>query len=237
MKIYIWFLCLLLTGSFCQAQKFVDVSSVDSPLGQGLYYTINGEPFISARFSKVTEGSPYINTEFIPGILVLSGGRQYQDVPMKINILEGTLLYLNEQKEELESTVPIRKVIIPDTKTGEPRIFLHSDFTCSRPQKTWYELLDSGKAVLLKFDKRIMKENKPYGSATTEQIIHSRIEYLLIYNYECFSFRNRKELEQILKQSAPEFNIAVAKNNSKEKGDEPVSALIRAFNDFHKTKN
>jgi hypothetical protein len=210
------------------AQQRTDVNSVDNLAGQGLYYAINGEPFVGSKFSKVVEGSPFFKDEWMKGSVTLNQGKQYHNLSLKVNLLEGTVIFLNDKNVEIEITTPIKEVTLTDIMKGDVFRFIHSTFLCNTVGKSWYNLLDSGKVQLLRNEKRILVENKPYGSATIEQYIRNQPEYYILSNGQCFKVKNTTELYRKLTELKPGFKTASTGNKSKVESD--LVQLSQLFN-------
>jgi hypothetical protein len=210
------------------AQQRTDVNSVDNLAGQGLYYAINGEPFVGSKFSKVVEGSPFFKDEWMKGSVTLQQGKQYHNLSLKVNLLEGSVIFLNDKNVEIEITTPIREVILTDIMNGNVFRFVHSTFTCNTDGKSWYNILDSGKVQLLRNEKRLLVENKPYGSATIEQYIRNQPEYYILSNGQCFKVKNTAELYRKLTELKPGFKTASTGNKSKAESD--LIQLSQQFN-------
>lgn len=210
------------------AQQRTDVNSVDNLSGQGLYYAINGEPFVGSKFSKVVEGSPFFKDEWMKGSVTLNQGKQYHNLSLKVNLLEGTLIFLNDKNVEIEITTPIREVILTDIMNGDVFRFVHSTFICNAGGKSWYNILDSGQVQLLRNEKRILVENKPYGSATIEQYIRNQPDYYILSAGRCFKVKNTAELYKKLAELRPGFKIASPGNKSKDEKD--LIQLSQLFN-------
>lgn len=211
-----------------QAQQRTDVNSVDNLAGQGLYYAINGEPFVGSKFSKVVEGSPFFKDEWMKGSITLDKGKQYHNLSLKVNLLDGTLILLNDKNVEIEITTPIREVVLTDIMNGNTFRFVHSAFICTAVGKSWYTILDSGKVQLLRNEKRILVENKPYGSATIEQYIRNQPDYYVLSAGRCFKVKNTAELYRKLVEFRPGFKIASPGNKSKDEKD--LLQLSQLFN-------
>ncbi len=212
------------------AQQTVDINRVENLAGQNLFYAINGEPFAAARFSKVVEGSPYFKDEWMKGTVVLSGGKKIDNLSLKINLLDGTVIYLNNNNEELEASTAIKEVILTDIMSAQNYRFLHSSFTCMKTGKKWFVILDSGKAQLLRQEVRIMKETKPYASATIEQTIHNLPEYYLKTGEQCEKIKSAEELKKRLQELNPSFNYDNPLSGSKKKQEAAMILMVDAFN-------
>lgn len=210
------------------AQQRLDVSQTINVSGQNMYYSVNGEPFISAKFSKVVDGTPFFNDEFMKASVILSDGKTYNNLSVKVNLLDGTIVYLSDKNEEMEATSNnIKAVEVIDVMSNEKTRFLHSSMTCLKTGNKWFKVLDSGKVQFLRYEKKVMKEIKPYSSATTEQHILNDPEYYLLTENGCVKIRNPADLSKQLVLLDPSFR---SDGGSKKKTEQQMVEMVKLFN-------
>lgn len=176
-------------------------------------YTVNGTPFMTAKFARVTEGSAFFNDQPMKGILVLSNGKQYNGVFMKLNLLESQVNYMKD-KVEMVTTTPVREAILLDTVGNKEHFFIHSSYIGSSEikDKGFYELLQPGTAELYKFYKKEFSETKPYGSATVEQTIKTDIRYYILYNKQWVKIKKAKDLAAVFTDKKNEIQKYITEN-------------------------
>src|SRR5688572_15560448 len=180
---------LLIYGCFsllcfkAASQKTIDVDK-DPDRALNYLYTVGGTPFITAKFARVVEGSPFFNEQMMRGAIILSEGKEYKNILLRLNLLESQVNYLNEKEVELIASTPVRELVLWDTIHNKDHRFIFSDYikTADKPEKDFYELLQAGKAELYKQYKKRILENKPYGSATIEQSIQTNLRYYVLLN-------------------------------------------------------
>lgn len=191
------------------SQRVVDVDKEPAKVQGALnyMYTVAGTPFVTAKFSKVVEGSPFFNEQIMHGSIILSEGREYRNVLVRLNLLESQVNYISEKDIEMVATSPIREVVLWDTITHIDHRFIFSDYieTTDKMEKDFYELLQSGKAELYKQYKKKLLENRPYGSATTEQTIQTELRYFVLLNGKWTRARKIKELTALLDNKKTEI--------------------------------
>lgn len=187
--------CFCLLCYTAVSQKTIDVDK-NPDRALDYLYTVGGTPFITAKFARVVEGSPFFNEQMMPGAIILSDGREYKNILVRLNLLESQVNYLNEKKIELTASVPIREVVLRDTPLNNDHRFVFSDYikTNDKPEKDFYELLQTGKAELYKQYKKRILENKPYGSATIEQTIQTNFRYYLLINGQWIKLNKIRDL-------------------------------------------
>ncbi|WP_336516107.1 hypothetical protein [Pollutibacter soli] len=221
------FTCILNLNSV-NAQQKLDVNQAINVTGQNMYYSVNGEPFSSAKFSKVVDGTPFFRDEFMKASVILSDGKTYNNLSVKVNLMDGTIVYLNDKNEELEATSNnIKAVEVIDVMTNAKAKFLHSSMTCIRTGNKWFKVLDSGKVQLLRYEKKVLKETKPYASATAEQHILDDPEYYLLTDTDCIRIKNASDLTKQLALLNSSFK---AEGGSKKKAEPQMVEMVKEFN-------
>ena len=77
------------------------------------------------------------------------------------------------------ASTPVREVVLWDTINNKDYRFVNAEYiqvqTEKKPEKDFYELLQAGKIELYKQHKKLMSESRPYGSATFEQTIETKM--------------------------------------------------------------
>jgi len=99
--------------------------------------------------------------------------------------------------------------------------------TCMKTGSRWFKVLDSGKVQLLRYEKKVLKEIKPYASATTEQTILDDPEYYLLTDKDCIKVKNPSELSKQLAVLNPGFK---AGSGSKKKNEPLMVEMVQGFN-------
>jgi hypothetical protein len=222
---------LILSGNLNAQQNF-DFNATDIAAGPGVLYAINGQNFSRERFSNLVEGSPFFNAEFMNGMIILEGGKTVRNLSLKLNLLDGTVNFLNEKNEELEAVMPIREVVLKDLITNENFRFIHSKYLCNGSGKSWYRIIDSGAVILFVNEVRVMTETKSYGSATLQQTIHKDPSYVLVYGKDCTKVKNTAELLTRLIAIDPTFGNKASGIKTKGKSEKEMTELSRVYNSF-----
>ena len=226
--IFYWLCCC---GT--QAQQNFDVNATDIAAGPGVLYSINGQSFSRERFSNLVDGSPFFNEEFMKGDLVLENGKMVKNFSVRLNLLDGTLNYLNEKNEELEAAVPIREVHLTDPLTNQTYRFVHSKYMCNGSGKSWNRIIDTGAVSLYMNEVRVMTESKSYGSATLQQNILKDQSYLVVRGSDCTKIKTAGELASKLVNIDPSFQETIARQKIKGKSEKDLLELIKIYNATH----
>jgi len=81
------------------AQKDVELFKNDAK-GRPLYLTVN----------FATEGSPYFAEDYQPAQLTIMGGAVYNNVKVKLNLLDHLVQYLQPDGREMITEMPVQKI-------------------------------------------------------------------------------------------------------------------------------
>jgi len=195
----------------------------------GFIRGLAGEPIVATQYSKVKEGSPFLFEDWQKGKIILGDGQAYENIPLKLNLLEGTVHYKNDDNQEFVPDAAVKEVMLINEENQKRLRFIHSSFICKEEKGGWYQVLDSGQAWLFRFDSRILSEVKPYGSAVIEEHITNSGIFVLKYDNQCYKLKNTQELRNKLIMLKPESKEKLPKNGN-SKSEEEMSACIKNFN-------
>ncbi|SJZ79463.1 hypothetical protein SAMN04488132_104289 [Sediminibacterium ginsengisoli] len=179
----------------------------------------NGRPLLRKTENKV-EGSPYFNESFCPGnVTMLLNGRTYKGLSLKVNLESNELLFQSPQGDPMVVVQPVKSFELQcgegGNGTANARKFA-SGFPALEWQneKTFYEVLDSGKVMLLKHYRVSFSDDKAYGSPETIRTYKRKALY--------YAWSPSKGIQPLAKESALSDFMADKKNQveaymSKEK--------------------
>lgn len=239
MKILLTVVSLMLFH-FCFAQQVVDISKEDVRVSASKFFVSGGEPFASTKFVNLVEGTPYYKDEWLKGIVVDNTNYQYKGISLKLDLVENTVHYLDDHEKEFVATTPIKEIILTDA-WGNNYKFLHSssfEKSVTLTKDTWYLWLGNGTASLYKAFKKVISENRPYGSATTEQHISTAEKYLILYNNGFLEVKKIKEVPSLLSNKKKELEEFLKnKDDQKASMDERMIKLIEYYNSLFKERN
>jgi hypothetical protein len=119
------------------------------------------------------EGSPFYPEEYFLASLCAQSGKIFRAVPAKFNMMDNLLL-IKKNDTELVASTPINRIVFTDTSRNNfmsDRVF-EKGFPIIEKQtdKTWYEVLDSGKAKFLKLRVSSYEDNRGYGQASITRL-------------------------------------------------------------------
>lgn len=232
--ILIFVIILITIGS--DAQRVVDLTKDDANLlNPNFFYTVSGEPVGLPKYVRVVEGSAFFITDWLTGRVMLISGKEYGPMQLKLDLLKNELYYLEPSGKEMIATTPLQRVILIDTIRQLHYIFIHSDaIPTIHPdgERGWFELLNNGRASIYKKITKSITETKPYGSATTEQIIHTSSKYFILYNNQFIRIKKFRELPEILNDKKADVQSFIASKKLTGKSDEDFNMVISYYNDM-----
>ena len=77
---------------YSQQTKVVNVGKEELRISPNQFYTVNGEPVSSTKYIRVVEGTPYFNETWMKGSLDLSDGRGYENLWLKLDLADHSVL-------------------------------------------------------------------------------------------------------------------------------------------------
>ena len=215
------------------AQRIIDVSKTDMPVGPGVYFTVAGQPFVTAKFVELTEGTPYFKTEYLPAVGVDERGKEYKNFTAKLDLFDKQILYL-ENGKELILVTPLKEIIITDTAGNNYRFVRFN--TLNRSDKViaenWYQWLTSGKTALYKQFKKNLSEYKPFGSSLTNQKIITKEYYLIYHNNIFLEPKKLKDVPSLLSDKKNELENFL---KNKDVDTDPMDDRFKAIIDYYNT--
>jgi hypothetical protein len=228
----LFFILILLSSFTCFSQKIVNVGKENLPNTSGLFYAVGGVPISNAKYVRVVDGSPFYMEAWSRGKLVLSEGTSYENVPLRLDLMDNSVHYIAPNGDELIATSPIRTITVRDSLIGKIIQFDNSAFMSNsgKADAGWYQLLDSGKVLLYKRYKKSIRENKPYGSATYEQTIETSVNYYVLINGLLTPVKKFQQLPELLSDKTTELKTFLNLKNLAGRSDADHIKLVQYYN-------
>lgn len=211
------------------AQQKIDVDSDAN--AAALFYSVGGEPVVTARFTRLVEGTPYYKDEWIKGTVITPGGKEYKDIPVKLDLYHNEVRYKDNKEKEFIASTPIREVVLGNNR------FVHSSSFAgtSNVKAGWYQVLHSGAATLYKYYKKELSEAKPFNSAVYEQTIKTSPVYYVHYNNTLLEIKKLKDAPALLANHKDALEKFLQKNDRKSDSmDDRFVKLIEHYNSLLK---
>jgi len=216
------------------SQKTVNVDNMPSITGGAInyMYAVAGTPFVNTKFVRIIEGTPFFNEQMMKGAVILSEGKEYKNIMVRLNLLESQVNYLDDKQTEMIATTPVKEVVIWDTINNKDHRFVFSNYieATEKPEKDFYELLQSGKAELYKQYKKRILESKPYGSATTEQSIKTDIRFYLLLQGKWTQLKKMKDLPDFFPGKRNEIQKFINEKKLTTDNETNYDAVITYYN-------
>lgn len=134
----------------------------------------NGRPLYQ-RTEYIAEGTPYLYDEYCFSEITTVSGRIYTDVKVKINLLEKFVVYMADNGDEMIATMPISRIrlmnFVSNGKAhGEKLLESVNNAAMNAPDGKIFEVIENGKAKLLKELTVTYNDDKKYGEATITRV-------------------------------------------------------------------
>lgn len=167
--------------------QFGDKSPYTVRLPTAIFFNdVFGKPFNPAANEDIS-GSPFINNNWKLAVIKLKDGRFFGDIAVKLNAYSQSLHYLSANGVELVAPGGvIEQVQINDT--ADNGTIIMRLYYCgmkaieNNDEKTFYEVLDTGKATLLLCKKVKIIEAKTFASTTIIKEYKSFHDYYISMN-------------------------------------------------------
>lgn len=232
---YFFSILLCLSAIFSSAQKTVDVTTGNvSAMSPTFFNVIGGQPFVSAKFAKLVEGTPYFKDEWMKGNVVVNGGAQYPGIYLKLDLYDNEVHFRDMKGNDMIATASIQKVILFDSAAQQVFNFVNGEFIQADTRvRGWYELLSEGKVWLFKKFNKQVQESRPYGSATIEQSIITFANYYVLYNGTFTEIKKMKDLPGILVDKKEQLAQYIKSNNLSGKTETDFESVINYYNSLN----
>jgi hypothetical protein len=175
-------LILFITGTV-QAQRVIDISDNDAnaSYSEQLSNFVGGTIFPIDKYVKVKEGTPYYDNEWCTGTLIVGTGTVYQNLQLKLDLLNHEVHYKDANDREMILTVPLKEVVLRPGGLNA-RTFIPGKAWAEADKKladSWLQVLVNDTVSLLLDIRKKLTETQGYSSATTEQSISDSYVYFL----------------------------------------------------------
>jgi hypothetical protein len=214
------------------SQQVIDVNNTNYN-ALNMLQVVGGNPVTNAKYVSLVEGSPYLQEEWIKGKLITEQGYVFQDVFLRLNLIENTIHYKDPKGNEMIATMPIREVILPEQATSKTLRFVNSNILPSS-KKGWYLLLHNANVSFFKFYEKVLTENKPYNSATTEQRIRTNEKYFVMMKNVSHSVKNIKNLQALFIDKQKDIETFINTLDIKKPLEERMIEIVAYYNTLSK---
>ncbi len=225
--IYI-FLFVLMSGS-SQAQIGSYSFSGSSKV---LYNDGYGVPWSNSTLYN-TDGSPFYDTSFCIGSIQLTNGKMYSGIKLKLNLEEQKIIFEVEDGKAFVLSIPVSRIELGCAASTKPTVF-RSGFTAIDKQndRSLYQVLDSGKVLLLKYTEIRFKDSKAYNSNDMTRTYRQLPSYYLwVPGKDMVKVStNENDLLATLSDQQKLLNDAILKEKLKVRKEADLIKIIALYN-------
>lgn len=165
---------------FCVLLPFLVFSQrFDAVNSQNMFLAdINGNPLMLRSYTDV-EGSPYYNDNYCRANLKVMRGKSYTGIEVKLNLEDNRIIYKTPDGKEMETIIPVEFIEFSGCGPNGSTETFRSGFppVDNQNQLSFYQVLDSGNVLLLKYRKISFMDSKSYGSANTTRKYDVTVRY------------------------------------------------------------
>jgi hypothetical protein len=235
-KVFVKSLVQLITVCFscsaATAQKTINVdSSYSLPTKANAFFMSDGQPYVNVKFTRVVQGSPFFIDRWNKGYIFTSEGNKLRDITLRLNLADQQLHYLKDGIEYVTEQ-PLNEVLIDDEQTGKLYVF-RSGFPAVQyaTNKTLFQALAEGEALLLKHIRKVISESTPFGSATTQQIIRNSDTYYISKKGAMIKVKKDKaDLLNALGNKREKLEAFIEQHKIKFKTEEDLVQVVNYYN-------
>jgi hypothetical protein len=213
--------CFLTTTSFSQ---------ITPAPGRNVILTdVLGVP-LDAKSEAKFEGSVFINDQYQTGRITING-KQYSDVLIKLNI-ERNVVYFQKDGIELVPAGVVNVVEFLDPLTGKYNQVFKNGFppTGRNTSQTYYQVLDSGSALLLKHVGVVLRESSLYGQETVTKKYEKVKSYYFFVNGKLVPAKKSDDVLAAMNDKRAAVQIFISSNKIKVNKEEDLKLLAAHYN-------
>lgn len=197
----------------------------------------NGKPFKSVRNFE-EEGSPYFSADYVKSNVQLLNGKTYYDIPVKLNLLTGEIIFKTADGQEMMLSNPFQRIELQHEgktyifRSGFPAIDKQTDLSM-------YQLLDSGTTLLLKHIAVQYQDKQVYSSPNIVRT-YSKKENHYAWTHSKGLVRIPKKEEDwiaFFDSHQSEMNNFIRKENIKLRKEEGIIKIFQYYNQMLKQAN
>jgi hypothetical protein len=224
MKRALLLFCILTLHIFSYAQFLV------TKVNEDFYLQYDNGALVNKVTSFTEEGSATIPATNCKVVFKTTDAKLYKNVYGRLDLLSQKLIFSLNGKELL-CTLPIAEIIIDSCnsllngavfKNGYPPID-------KQTAENFYQVLNQGKATLLKYYQIQWRDEVPYNSTNTTRVYDQSVHYYLYLNNRMHKLdKNNKNLPALLGKTVAQLSLK--KLDLKKEQD--MVELIRYYNNL-----
>ncbi len=224
------FLLLIIECSAGVGQQVINVDNNDVRINYSASDILHGSPIGNAKYVRVTSGSPYFSEAWMIANIYITDATVAGRVRVKLNLLDGSFVYLDKNNEEMVSYQPVLKLTLIDTLASNKYVFIHLPGTTKNPDKSWYQVIAGEKFILLKSYHKKIIESKTYASSLTEQEIRTTENYFIRYNNEMTMVKKFSDIIALAGSKSSKLQEYINSNKLSMKKEADLVSLVNHYN-------
>ena len=190
-----------------------------------------GRPIRPQTTYKV-EGTPFYPDNYSAARLSFANGKKNSSVKAKLNLYDNTILYITDKGVEMEVIVPVLKIEFADTVNGGYNVVFQNGFSGNGlKEKIYYQVLDSGKLILLNQIVVNYRDFTPYGTAVITRKFEQKPSFFIINATTVNKTgKNGENVPEILADKKNEISTYISANSLRLKYVADLISVIRYYN-------
>jgi len=176
------------------------------------------------------EGTPYLNEEFSPGMIITIEGKTYDTIPLRYNAYTDDLEF--QKGEDTYNIDP--KTIVRRAEFGGAVFGCMKYDSFGKTQNGLFEILTEGKAILLiKYTIRFLEKEKvqAFVDPKPARFEASKKEYYISFDDAVAKLiTNKKNLLELFVDRKDEMESYISKNKLSIREDDDLTKIIAHFN-------
>jgi hypothetical protein len=184
------------------------------------------------RQSYRMDGSPFFALEYNPATIITAAGKVFTQVLTIFNFTDNTIV-CKMDTAEFVVTIPVARIYFqPSAQLEKETVFMQGfPKIDAQTDKSFYEVLDSGKATLLRWHQIEFRDEVPYGNATVIRHYEERsIWYAFAEGRMNRINLNNDFIIQLLPDSKNRVAKFIADNNLKCRREEDLKKVFSFYN-------
>ena len=196
-------------------------------------YDISGTNWKEKKYVEVN-GSPFLSDKWGKGIISLGGNRTVNGLELKLDLIDGSILYKNAAGQIMELAEPVAEFKI---EYGEKERLFRSGYKLARDntKNPYLEVLSDGNVKFLKRTAKVIFEEKDYSGKTSKNI-NEKISYYIVKDGVNAIPVNRdiKSIATAIGDKEEELKTFVKANNLNLKEDADILKLFEYYHNISK---
>lgn len=200
-----------------------------------IIHDLQGKPYMEQSYTEV-EGNPFLINGWAEGAIDFVNGKSVA-IKVKYDLVKDLLLFQNKSDTTAlyfiepvkafkftSSAIEDSNILLPTFNSGYPAID-------NQTSSSFYLVIAGGKTQLLKHYRKVIRADKPYGSATTSKtFVLTDIYYLFANNQISRIKPSQKSILAAMADKSTEIQAYLKNNAVDYKNDAALAKLFSYYN-------